>query len=556
MSVCAFVSCEHSLMGGWSRSAVLQLYRSLLRAGRLLQYTDRDFYKHAVSREFRRCQSLSVPADREEALRRGQFFLSSGLGGLGTRSSMAGVNRDQKGKKDDNGFGSAIDFVLSNAKLVLGVGGAAMLGIATLAVKRMYDRALSAPSSPTKADPSGRRSWEEPSWLGSSPRTLNHDMKHNVSRSLQTLPTSSSSFKPDSVHRSMGRGGSRAGKAELQKARMRLSLQEHLWAFFQERVSIPSEEQAVARRAALDICAELRVFLHAKLPDMPLREMYLSGSLYDDLQVVTADHAQLMVPMILEKNLWSSIPGEDTIMNVPGFWLVRRENLEYFPRGSSYWDRCMVGGYLSPKSILEVFEKLVAGSINWPAIGSVLDYVIRPVVPSETLTLEVQYETDRRLYVDFLPLLVMDDGASLIAKPHRLAAERHENLWRQSFRVAETAKLRALDQEDSGCRCVCLKIIKAVCKLNPALARLNASQLTNAILLLSEQEGDWTQEALADRFLQLLRALVGHLESGRLPCILNLKVDLFCELTPPEIDELGYTLYCALSDPESLLRTV
>lgn len=66
---------------------------------------------------------------------------------------------------------------------------------------------------------------------------------------------------------------------------MRLSLQEHLWEFYQCNVNIPTEEQAMARRAALDICAELRVFLHAKLPDMPLREMYLSGSLYDDLQV-------------------------------------------------------------------------------------------------------------------------------------------------------------------------------------------------------------------------------------------------------------------------------
>lgn len=262
-----------------------------------------------------------------------------------------------------------------------------------------------------------------------------------------------------------------------------------------------------------------------------------------------------MVPLILEKNLWSSIPGEDTIMNLPGFWLVRRENLEYFPRNSSYWDRCMVGGYLSPKSVLEVFDKLVAGSINWPAIGSVLDYIIHPVVPSETLTLEVQYETDRKLYVDFLPLLVMEDGTSLIAKPHRLAAERHENLWRQSFRVPETARLRALDQEDGGCRCTCLKVAKAVCKLNPALSHLNSSQLTNAILLLSEKEGDWTQEALADRFLQLLRALVGHLEAGRLPCSLSPKVNLLCELTEQEVDELGYTLYCALSDPAGLLRT-
>ncbi|XP_024128467.1 mitochondrial dynamics protein MID51-like [Oryzias melastigma] len=110
---------------------------------------------------------------------------------------------------------------------------------------------------------------------------------------------------------------------------MRLCLQERLWEFYQKHVNIPAEEQTVARRAALDICAELRVFLHAKLPDMPLREMYLSGSLYDDLQVVTADHAQLMVPLVLEKDLWSSIPEEDTIMNVPGFWLVRRENLKY-----------------------------------------------------------------------------------------------------------------------------------------------------------------------------------------------------------------------------------
>lgn len=79
--------------------------------------------------------------------------------------------------------------------------------------------------------------------------------------------------------------GATGADTDMLRARMRLSLQEHLWEFYQSTVNIPSEEQAVARRAALDICAELRVFLHAKLPDMPLREMYLSGSLYDDLQV-------------------------------------------------------------------------------------------------------------------------------------------------------------------------------------------------------------------------------------------------------------------------------
>lgn len=55
------------------------------------------------------------------------------------------MNGDRKGKKDDNGIGTAIDFMLSNAKLVLGVGGAAMLGIATLAVKRVSERRLVSP---------------------------------------------------------------------------------------------------------------------------------------------------------------------------------------------------------------------------------------------------------------------------------------------------------------------------------------------------------------------------------------------------------------------------
>lgn len=92
----------------------------------------------------------------------------------------------------------------------------------------------------------------------------------------------------DGLRRAVGRavaGGSGPSHSDMLRARMRLSLQEHLWEFYKCNVNIPAEEQAVARKAALDICAELRVFLHAKLPDMPLREMYLSGSLYDDLQV-------------------------------------------------------------------------------------------------------------------------------------------------------------------------------------------------------------------------------------------------------------------------------
>ncbi|XP_043918357.1 mitochondrial dynamics protein MID51-like [Protopterus annectens] len=466
---------------------------------------------------------------------------------------MAGVG-DKKGRKDDNGIGTAIDFVLSNAKLVLGVGGAAMLGIATLAVKRMYDRAISAPASPMKMNPSGKRSWEEPSWMGSSPRVLNKDMKSNISRSLQVLPTDQAAFetelfKPDVCK---GANSSKKNQTDMKKARLRRSMQEKLFAYYMKHAVIDPREQIQAKQAAVDICTELRSFIHTRLPDMPLRDMYLSGSLYDDLQVVAADHVQLMVPLVLEKNLWSFIPGEDTIMNIPGFYLVRRENMEYFPRGSSYWDRCIVGGYLSPKIVTDNFEKVVTGSINWPAIGSILGYVIHPVVSTDTVTLEIQFDTNQRLFIDFLPLTVMGN-TMLIAKPHRL--EKYENMWRETFRTVETAKLRALDEEDGGCRCICLKIMKAICRFTPALSKLNSSQLINVVLHISEKEADWSQAALADRFLQVVKELIAYLEGSSLPCIFNPKVNLFSELTPEEIDELGYTLYCSLSDPETLIQT-
>ncbi|KAM3832960.1 mitochondrial dynamics protein MIEF1 isoform 3-T3 [Vipera latastei] len=364
---------------------------------------------------------------------------------------MAGSG-ERKGKKNDNGIGTAIDFVLSNARLVLGVGGAAMLGIATLAVKRMYDRAISAPASPTHLSQSGKRSWEEPSWLGSSSRLLNQDMKTNLSRSLQTLPTEASDFEIDSVKLMKHKSPAKRSQVELKKSRLRMSLQEKLFAYYRRKVAISVEEQTKAKQAAVDICAELRSFLRTKLPDMPLREMYLSGSLCDDLQVVTADHIQLIVPLVLEQNLWSCIPGDSV----------------------------------------------------------------------------------------------------LVAKPHRLA--QYDNLWRLSLRPAETARLRALDQDDSGCRSLCLKILKAVCKLNRVLCCLSASQLTNVILHLTQEETDWSQNAIADRFLQALRKLIGYLEEGILPSALNPKVNLFSELTTEEVEELGYTLYCSLSEPELLLQ--
>lgn len=50
---------------------------------------------------------------------------------------MAEFSQKQRKQRGSEGLGSVVDFLLANARLVLGVGGAAVLGIATLAVKRV-----------------------------------------------------------------------------------------------------------------------------------------------------------------------------------------------------------------------------------------------------------------------------------------------------------------------------------------------------------------------------------------------------------------------------------
>lgn len=61
---------------------MLSLYRALLRRGRELRYTDRDFYFTYIRREFRKNQKLEDLEAREKQLEKGLVFLHSKLGGL------------------------------------------------------------------------------------------------------------------------------------------------------------------------------------------------------------------------------------------------------------------------------------------------------------------------------------------------------------------------------------------------------------------------------------------------------------------------------------------
>ncbi|XP_003791094.1 mitochondrial dynamics protein MID49 [Otolemur garnettii] len=454
---------------------------------------------------------------------------------------MADFSQKRGKRRGDEGLGSMVDFLLANARLVLGVGGAAMLGIATLAVKRFIDRAT---SSQDKDDTKGD-SWKELSLLKATPHLQPRPPPAALSQPV--LPLAPLSSVPEGPADT----GPQTPPQLSSPAPLCLTFQEKLLAFERDHVIIPAAQVALAKQLAGDIALELQSYLQNKFPELPFGALMPGGPLYDGLQAGAADHVRLLVPLVLEPGLWSLVPGTDTVARDPRCWAVRRTQLEFCPRGSSPWDRFLVGGYLSSRVLLELLRKALAASINWPAIGSLLGCLIRPNLASEELLLEVQHVHLELTVAVLMAVMGADaDGRLLLAWPLEGLAG---NLWLQDLYPVEAARLQALDAHDTGTRRRLLLLLCGVCRGHLALGRLGLSHLTQVVLRLGEEDVDWDEAALGQRFLQALELLLGNLEQASLPCHFNPDVNLLSSLREEEIDDIGYTLYSSLQAPEGLL---
>ncbi|NXL29940.1 MID49 protein, partial [Glaucidium brasilianum] len=461
---------------------------------------------------------------------------------------MAEFTRQRGKRQEDSGLGNVLDLLLANARLVLGVTGAAVLAIATLAVKRLIDRATSPrdEGDPKAEQKTLEESWQDLALIKATPKPPKKQRREDLSEpllspALPLVPGEAPELRVCSAPAETPRVESSPPRC--------LTLQEKLLSYYSSQLTVPETQASVALQLARSICTQLQNFLRSKCPELPFGSLFLSGPLLDGLGALAADHIHLMLPVVLDTTLWSLIPGEDTVVRNPQYWLIKRTDLEYFPRGRSPWDRFIVGRYLSSNMLNETLHKMLVASINWPAIGSLLGSVIHPVVASQELKLEVKYD-QIKLSITLFPVVEMEDKVLLAAPPEGLV----ENLWLESFYRAEILKVKELDAGDSGVRQRCLCILHSICKSHPALHKLSGSPLTHVILHLSVTSLDWAEESLADRFQQLLEELVGYLEKGVLPSYFNPKINLFCELLEEEIDEMGFMLYRAISEPELLLK--
>ena len=58
----------------YSRSAVLGLYRALLRHGRQLELTDKDFYFRRIRREFETKRNIETDSEKQHCLEVGTLY--------------------------------------------------------------------------------------------------------------------------------------------------------------------------------------------------------------------------------------------------------------------------------------------------------------------------------------------------------------------------------------------------------------------------------------------------------------------------------------------------
>lgn len=454
--------------------------------------------------------------------------------------------------RGEEGIAVVINFLLANARLVLGVGGAAVLGIATLAVKRLIERA-GREADDEKVEQKMSESWEELSLVSASPKSIRKGLEGVVMKHVAkaTKPQKADLCQPQQQKSSLDEKPVKASESQRPKSlQLSLTLQDRLHQYYSTRAALTPEVVHRAESLALDICTEVQGFLHTTNPDMPLGEMSLGGSLLDDLQVVRADHACLLVPLQLEPSLWRLIPGEETLLTHPLHWMVRRVNLEYFPRGRSYWDRFLVGGYLSCRALVNMLSKAVMETMNWPSLSYTLDCLVRPVLGGDELKLEIRPERGDPLFISIVPVL---READVVLTAQVELTRPWDSAWHLSLYPWETRRLAQLDSADRGVRRVVLKTLKAVCRRCPSLRPLAAVPLVNLILHLSDKDLDWSEGCLSGRFQQCVWELIGYLEEGVLPSYFKSGVNLLNGMTDEEVDEMGFMLYCAVSEPDILL---
>ena len=238
--------------------------------------------------------------------------------------------------------------------------------------------------------------------------------------------------------------------------------------------------------------------------------------------VDTEDEFDVRVPIVLGRKRWKVV--EDS----PG-WLMLRARV-----GSDNLKLCATpDGYLSTSEMLNIFHS-VCESLS--KCENTQEYVI---VTDNAAKLTVEFAGWDTLKMNLMPQLVIDSKC-LLAEPVTESTDDSDvsKRWHQDFYMQEEQLLQG--SGSTSCVTKCLRIVSSVFHRNSHLDMVTDDMLRTVMLHVLEDEDDWNEQSLPERFIDFFICLERYLLDGNLPHYFLPSVNLFSRLQPSIIDELKH----------------
>lgn len=218
------------------------------------------------------------------------------------------------------------------------------------------------------------------------------------------------------------------------------SLHESLFDYYISYVDIPEADYQIAMTVVDDIKASFRSVIEELMPNCPLGKMVDIGPASEGLAVVRPDYFQVGFQLSLAPKLWELVDAGQTLLTAHGYQMVKRAHLKFFSRGTSFYDKYLIGEYLSPVKIKSAFLDLTNRVSNWRTKHRIESAVVGPEV--KLIVIYGDEERKGTLTVEFIPTVNIH-GTEVLAEPHTSCKNNtcYENLWLQSFRTDEIQHL-------------------------------------------------------------------------------------------------------------------
>ena len=219
------------------------------------------------------------------------------------------------------------------------------------------------------------------------------------------------------------------------------SLHDSLLDYYTGYVDIPEMDQQLALTVVDDVMESFRYVMAELMPGLKLKGLVNSGPSAENLNVIRADHFQVTLQLALDPKVWELVDAGQTLLAAYGYQMVKRTHLEFFSRGTTPYDKFLIGEYLSPQKIKAAFLDLTNRVNNWGSIHKIQSNVIGPNVKLHVVYGEEDGER-KTLTIELIPGVKLE-GTQVLATTHARTPRDpcYDKLWMQSFAEEELKHL-------------------------------------------------------------------------------------------------------------------